>query len=144
MTEEEYREYIRRTHNAYCKIVIRHAAIDKILSLRQHWERYVSLDYLMEEKFVQFAEQETGEEYLFTACGQTAVLYDGELAAALSLLPKHTQEEIFLYYFQHRSQREIGNQNGYSRSAVGRHIRLALQQLRKEMEVSRHDETSAL
>ncbi|MDO4295582.1 MAG: hypothetical protein Q4D90_05425 [bacterium] len=59
MTIEEYQEYIQCTHNAYCKIVIRHAAIDKILSLHQHWERDVSLDYLMEDKFVQFAEQET-------------------------------------------------------------------------------------
>lgn len=33
------------------------------------------------------------EEYYFTVCGQTAVLYDAELAAALSLLPKQTQEE---------------------------------------------------
>ena len=67
-----------------------------------------SLDYLMSEKFVQFAEQESGEEYSFTVGGQTAVLYDGELAAALSLLPEQTQEELFLYYFQHHSQREIG------------------------------------
>ena len=34
-----------------------------------------SLDYLMNEKFVQLAEPEQLEEYLFTACGQTAVLY---------------------------------------------------------------------
>lgn len=130
--------------NAYCKIVIRYAAIDKILKLRQRWEREISLDYLMNEKFVQFAEPEAGEEYYFTVCGQTAVLYDAELAAALSLLPKQTQEEIFLYYFQHRTQREIGSQNGYSRSTAGRHIQLALQQLREEMEVRRHAETSSL
>ena len=56
MTELEYQEYIRHTHNAFCKIVIRHAAIDKILKLRRRWEREVSLDYLMNEKFVQLAE----------------------------------------------------------------------------------------
>ena len=144
MTEEEFQAYIQRTHNAYCKIVIRHAAIDKILRLRQRWERFVSLDYLVSEKFVQFAEQESGEEYPFTVGGQTAVLYDGELAAALSLLPEQTQEELFLYYFQHHSQREIGSQNGYSRSTAGRHIRLAVQQLWEAMEVSRHAETSSL
>ena len=58
MTELEYQEHIRHTHNAYCKIVIRHAAIDKILKLRRRWEREVSLDYLMSEKFVQLAEPE--------------------------------------------------------------------------------------
>ena len=88
MTEDEaYKVHIQYTFNAFCKIVIRHAAIDKILNLRRRWEREVSLDYLMSEKFVQLAEPEQLEEYLFTACGQTAVLYHAELAAALALLP---------------------------------------------------------
>ena len=83
MTEEEaYKVHIQYTFNAFCKIVIRHAAIDMILKLRRKWEREVSLDYLMNEKFVQLAEPEQLEEYLFTACGQTAVLYHAELAAA--------------------------------------------------------------
>ena len=100
MTEDEaYKVHIQYTFNAFCKIVIRHAAIDKILKLRRRWEREVSLDYLMNEKFVQLAEPEQLEEYLFTACGQTAVLYHAELAAALALLPEQTQEEIFRYYF---------------------------------------------
>ena len=56
MTEiEAYQEYIQRRHNAFCKAVIRYAARDKILQLRREWERQVSLDYLMDEKFVQFA-----------------------------------------------------------------------------------------
>ena len=49
---------IQYTFNAFCKVVIRHAAIDKILKLRRRWEREVSLDYLMSEKFVQLAEPE--------------------------------------------------------------------------------------
>ena len=66
MTEDEaYKVHIQYTFNAFCKVVIRHAAIDKILNLRRRWEREVSLDYLMNEKFVQFAEQEQLEEYLF-------------------------------------------------------------------------------
>ena len=72
MTEDEaYKVHIQYTFNAFCKIVIRHAAIDKILKLRRRWEREVSLDYLMNEKFVQLAEPEQLEEYLFTACGQS-------------------------------------------------------------------------
>ena len=83
MTEDEaYKVHIQYTFNAFCKVVIRHAAIDEILKLRRRWEREVSIDYLMNEKFVQLAEPEQLEEYLFTACGQTAVLYHAELAAA--------------------------------------------------------------
>lgn len=153
MTELEYQEHIQHTHNAFCKIVIRHAAIDIALRLRKQWGKELSLDYLMYEKFVPFsttdnyfiAEPEPCEEYSFTACGQTVILYDGELAAALSLLPEQTQEEIFQYYFQHKTQKEIGAKYGKTRSTAGRHIQLALQQLRQEMEKHTHErQTSPL
>ena len=140
MTEDEaYKVHIQYTFNAFCKVVIRHAAIDIILKLRQRWEREVSLDYLMNEKFVQFSEPEQLEEYLFTACGQTAVLYHAELAVALALLPEQAQEEIFRYYFLRQPQRVIGAHIGRSRSTAGRHIQLALQRLREEMGVSRYE-----
>ena len=134
MTEDEaYKVHIQYTFNAFCKVVIRHAAIDEILKMRRRWEREVSLDYLMNEKFLQL------EEYLFTACGQTAVLYHAELAAALALLPEQAQEEIFRYYFLRQPQRVIGVHIGRTRSTAGRHIQLALQRLRKEMEASRYE-----
>ena len=117
---EAYQEYIQRKHNAFCKAVIRYAARDKILQLRRKWERQVSLDYLIDEKFVQLAEPEQLEEYLFTACGQTAVLYHAELAAALALLPEQTQEEIFRYYFLRQPQRVIGVHIGRTRSTARR------------------------
>ncbi len=72
MTDQiAYQEYIQRRYNAFCKTVIRCAALDKILKLKRQWERQVSLDYLMNEKFVQFAASEPDEEYPFTVCGQT-------------------------------------------------------------------------
>ena len=43
MTDLEYQEHIRRTHNAYCKVVIRHAAIDEILKLREAVKYSVSM-----------------------------------------------------------------------------------------------------
>ena len=136
---EAYQEYIQRKHNAFCKAVIRYAARDKILQLRRKWERQISLDYLMDEKFVQFAGPEQLEEYLLTACGQTAVLYHAELAAALALLPEQTREEIFRYYFLRQPQRVIGVHIGRTRSTAGRHIQLALQRLRRLMEGKDHE-----
>jgi len=41
-----YQEYIRCKNNAFCKAVIRYAAIGKITRLQQKWEREISLDYL--------------------------------------------------------------------------------------------------
>ena len=136
---EAYQEYIQRNHNAFCKAVIRYAARDKILQLRRKWERQISLDYLMNEKFVQFAEPEQIEEYLLNACGQTAVLYHAELAAALALLPEQAQEEILRYYFLRQPQRVIGAHIGRTRSTAGRHIQLALRRLREETEACRYE-----
>ena len=108
---EAYQEYIQRKHNAFCKAVIRYAARDKILQLRRKWERQISLDYLMDEKFVQFAGPEPDEEYPFTVCGQTVLLCNAALAAALSAQPKQTQEVILRYYFLRQPQRVIGAHN---------------------------------
>ncbi len=75
MTDQiAYQEYIQRRYNAFCKTVIRCAALDKILKLKRQWERQVSLDYLMNEKFVQFAASEPDEEYPFTVWGLSKIL----------------------------------------------------------------------
>ena len=140
MTEiEEYQEYIRRRHNAFCKAVIRYAAIGKIIRLRQKWDREISLDYLTNEKFVQLAEPEPDEEYPFIVCGQTVLLCNETLASALAAQPKQTQEVILRYYFLHQPQRVIGAHIGRTRSTAGRHIQLALRRLREEMEVCRYE-----
>ena len=131
MTDQiAYQEYIH---------VIRCAALDKILKLKRQWERQVSLDYLMNEKFVQFAASEPDEEYPFTVCGQTVLLCNAALADAISVLPEQTREEILRYYFLRQPQRVIGACIGRSRSTAGRHIQLALQRLREEMGVSRYE-----
>ena len=102
MTEhEKYQEHIRHTHNAFCMIVIRHAAIDAAQSIRSRRGKEISLDYLMDEKHYPFsttdeyfAEVPTSMEYPFTACGQTVLLKSPHLAAALSSLSEMEQEII--------------------------------------------------
>ena len=130
MTEKEYKEHIQYTHNAYCRIVIRHASIDAARMLFAKWKREISLEYLTEEKFVPlsttdeyFQVPDYGETYPFSVRGQTILLDSCSLAVALAELPEQTQEEIFLYYFQHLTQKEIGEQSGWTRSTIGRHIR---------------------
>ncbi len=109
MTEDEaYKVHIQYTFNAFCKVVIRHAAIDIILKLRRRWEREVSLDYLMNEKFVQLAEPEQLGRISLPPAARPAVLYHAELAAALALLPEQTQEEFSRYYFLRQPQRVVG------------------------------------
>ena len=152
MTEfEEYQEHIQYTHNAFCRIVIRHASIDAARKLYSKWKREISLEYLSEEKFMPFAATDeyfaqppSSEEYPFTVCGQTVMLSNPDLAAALSSLPETEQEIIFLYFFEHLTHEEIGKRYGRTRSTAGRHIYLDLRRLREEMELLAHEQTSPL
>ena len=51
MTEhEKYQEHIRHTHDAFCKTVIRHAAIDAARSIRSRRKREISLAELMRRR----------------------------------------------------------------------------------------------
>lgn len=137
---EEYKEKIEYTFNAYCQIVIRHAAIDagRIRSIRQ--KREISLEYLTEERFYPLGTSDryfvspNTEEHLFTILGQTVELDNGLLAEALLHLTERQQELIFLYYFQHNTQEKIGEKYGRSRSGTGYQIRKAVRELRAEME----------
>ena len=72
---EQYKEHIEYTFNAFCKIVIRHAAIDESRRLKSTWEHEISFEYLTEEKFypfstedVYFAEPEERPEYPVFIC----------------------------------------------------------------------------
>ena len=77
MTEhEKYQEHIRHTHDAFCKTVIHHAAIDAARSIRSRRKREISLEYLIEEKHYpfstidkNFAEQAAMNSYPLFVCG---------------------------------------------------------------------------
>ena len=81
------------------------------------------------------------EEYPITICGQTVILTNGELAAALLSLPERKREIIFLYFFGDYTQQEIGEMYGRCRSTAWHHIHSALQMLHKEMEVLFREES---
>ena len=70
MTEhEKYQEHIRHTHDAFCKTVIRHAAIDAARSIRSRRKREISLEYLIEEKHYPFS---TTDKYFTEQSGMNS------------------------------------------------------------------------
>ena len=106
----------------------------------------ISLEYLTEEKFYPLGTTDEYfeapyEEYPITICGQTVILTNGELAAALLSLPERKREIIFLYFFGDYTQQEIGEMYGRCRSTAWHHIHSALQMLHKEMEVLFREES---
>ena len=105
----------------------------------------ISLEYLTEEKFYPLS---TSDEYLkspyeqypVTICGQTIILTNGELAAALLSLPEKKREIIYLYFFGNYTQQEIADLYGHCKSTAWHYIHSALQMLQKEMEGFSHGE----
>ncbi len=144
---EEYKEHIEYTFQAFCKVVIRNAAITAARTRSRKYKREISLEYLTDEKHYplgtagkDFRAPEPDEEYIIQLCGDTVILNNGLLVEALSHLPDWKQEMIYLSYFRRIPQREIGRRYGRSRSAAGYHIRKAVRQLYEEMEGMTYEE----
>ena len=143
---EAYKEHIMYTFNGFCKTVIRFAAINAWRDRSRRRQKEISLEYLTEEKFYPLGTTDEYfeapyEEYPITICGQTVILTNGELAAALLSLPERKREIIFLYFFGDYTQQEIGEMYGRCRSTAWHHIHSALQMLHEEMEVLFREES---
>ena len=142
---EQYREHIECTFNAFCKIVLYHAALNAYKKIRRKQQFEVSLDYLREFDFESVTT--TDEHFVkydlsttFTVRGKTVVVKSEQLAAALLRLPEKRREVLFLWYYLGYSDEEIGKMCGISRSAVFRRRKIALRLLRKEMEALENEE----
>ena len=143
---EAYKEHIMYSFNGFCKVVIRYAAINAWRDRNRRRQREISFEYLTEEKFYPLSTSDEAlkspyEQYPVTICGQTIILTNGELAAALLSLPEKKREVIYLYFFGNYTQREIGEIYGNGKSTVWHHLHSALQMLQEEMEVLLHGES---
>ena len=110
---EAYKEHIMYSFNGFCKVVIRYAAINAWRDRNRRRQREISFEYLTEEKFYPLSTSDEAlkssyEQYPVTICGQTIILTNGELAAALLSLPEKKREIIYLYFFGNYIQQEIG------------------------------------
>ena len=145
MNTEQYREHIERTFNAFCKIVLYHAALGAYKKLRKKQQFEVSLDYLRKFDFEPIA---TTDEYFvkydvptaFTVRGETVIVESKQLAAALLRLTEKRREVLLLRYYLGYNDEEIGKMCSISRSAVFRRRKIALHLLRKEMEALENEE----
>ena len=145
MNTEQYREHIERTFNAFCKIVLYHAALGAYKKIRKKQQLEVSLDYLREFDFEPVT---TTDEYFvkydvpttFTVRGKTVVVESEQLAAALMNLPEKRREVLFLRYYLGYSDADFGKICGINRSTIFRRLKKALQLMRKEMEALENEE----
>ena len=145
MNTEQHREHIEHTFDAFCKIVLYHAALGAYKKLRKKQQFEVSLDYLRE---FDFEPATATDEYFvkydvptfFTVLGKTVIVESEQLAAALSRLPEKRREVLFLRYYLGYSGAEIGKICGINRSTIFRRRKIALRLLRKEMEALENEQ----
>ena len=113
-------EHIEYAFHAFCKVVLRHEAINAWRDLKRKMEREISLDYLMSEQYFEPSAMDSYFEKqdkptIFLVLGKEVIVDDGRLAAALSKLPELRQEVLLLYYFI-----------GYRDEAISRLLSLAI------------------
>ena len=144
---EQFKEHIEYTFNAFCKTVLRNAAINAYRDMKREQKREVSLDYLMSETpFEPFTSDNYFEQYayekptVFVVKGQEIIIESERLAAALSKLSEQRRTVLLMYFFLGYTDTKIGNEYGRSRSTVNYWKLAALKQLRKEMEKTEHEE----
>lgn len=145
MNSEQYREHIERTFNAFCKIVLYHAALGAYKKIRKKQQFEVSLDYLREFDF----EPVTTTDECFVKYDmpttfivrRKAVIVESELlAAALLRLLEKRRKVLFLRYYLGYSDTKIGRLFGVCRSTIFHRRKRALRLLRKEMEALENEE----
>lgn len=142
---EQFMEHIEYAFNAFCKIVLRHEAINAWLDLKRKEGREISLDYLMSERYFEPSAidsyfEKVDKPTLFPVLGKEVIVDNEQLAKALSRLPKLYREALLLYYFLDYCDEAIGRLYGSCRSTINHRRNLALKRLRKEWEKLKHEE----
>lgn len=145
---EEYKEHIEYTFAAFCKVVLRNAAMTAYRDFGRKQQRKISLEYLMSEtSFEAFTTDTYFEQYdqptVFVVKGQEIVVASKRLADALSKLTEQRRNVLFLSFFLGYTDSQIGEEYGRNRSTANYWKLAALKQLRKEMERLEHEEQEA-
>lgn len=145
---EEYKEHIEYAFAAFCRIVLRNAAVSAYRDFGRKQKHEVSLEYLMSEtSFEPFSTDTYFEQYdqptVFIVKGQEIVVANKRLAGALSKLTEQRRNVLFLYFFFGYTDAQIGEEYGRNRSTANYWKLAALKQLRKEMERLEYEEQKA-
>lgn len=136
---EEYKEHIEYTFAAFCKIVLRNAALSAYRDIGRQQKHEISLDYLMEGHYYNPSVTDSYFEKrikptIFNVCGKCIEIENERLAKAFSGLSELRQEVLVLYFFFHYTDRKIGERYGRSRTTANYWKLAALKQLRKALE----------
>lgn len=112
---EQFMEHIEYAFAAFCRVVLRNAAISAYRDFGRKQKREASLDYLMSETpFEPFTTDNYFEQYdkptVFVAKGQEIIITSERLADALLKLPEQRRTVLLMYFFLGYTDTEVGNE----------------------------------
>lgn len=130
----EYEE--RRRFDAFCKVVLRHEAIDYFRELSRQRKREIQFNTLSQYEMDKLCtlDDYPSDSFVFSAFGYALHIRDELVAGAFVKLPEQEQQILILHYVATMADTNIGRLMGMSRSAVQRHRTKALNELRKRLE----------
>ena len=101
---EQFMEHIEYAFHAFCKIVLRHEAINAWRDLKRKEAREISLDYLMSERYFEPSAMDSYFEKqdkptVFIVLGNTASTASGSPATAFSITSKGISFLFLMFQF---------------------------------------------
>ena len=133
-TFDEYEERCR--FDIFCKVVLRHEAIDYFRELSRQRKREIQFNTLSQHEMDKFCTLDNypSDSFVFSAFGYDLYIRDELVAGAFATLPEQEQKILILHCVLELADGKIGGFVGMSRSAVQRHRTKTLRELRKNLE----------
>ena len=130
----EYEERCR--FDAFCKVVLRHEAIDYFRELSRQQKREIQFNTLSQHEMDRLCtvDDYSSDSFVFSAFGYALHIRDELVADAFASLPEREQGILILYCVLELTDGEIGSIARMSRSSVQRRRTKALNELRKRLE----------
>ena len=131
---DEYEERCR--FDVFCKVVLRHEAIDYFRELSRQRKREIQFNTLSQHEMDRLCtlDDYPSDSFVFSAFGYDLHIRDELVAGAFATLPEQEQKILILHCVLELADGEIGGFVGMSRSAVQRHRTKTLSELRKNLE----------
>ena len=119
----------------YCKLVLEHEAIDYLRKMDSLRDRHISLSILPQKEMDKLStvDRYPSDSHVFTSYGCDLPIENELVADAFASLSAQTQSILILRFVLDLGDAEIGSLVGMSRSAVQRHRKKTLDELRNKL-----------
>lgn len=133
MTEQQFHTYQEQTFDAYCKRVIKNAAIDVRREIRSKAQHEIVFSAMTAAELVQlaFEDRYVPAPTVFQVRGYTLVVLDDQLGQALGCLVPAQREVVLLHHFHDKSMEEIAEMLNVAPTTVRYRYKEALEHLKR-------------